>query len=157
MIGGKKSGEKVLIGIEWKYTERYGTESKYIPARSDIYDPLLRQEENPINVKIPEALYYEPFYQLMRQTLLLWKMVENNEYDCGAFLHLHVIPRENKALRNNVTSPLLYGSRMSDAWKNSLRNPNNYLVTTPSHLLSPISKLSETKSYFTYLRKRYWG
>ena len=156
MIGEQHSGEKVLIGIEWKYTESYGSESKYIPARSNVYDPVLEQDGSPIKTKGSESLYYEPFYQLMRQTLLLWKMVENDEFNCVRFLHMHVIPLENVALRNTITSPLLDGNSMSDAWKNVLQDPNRYNVITPEELLSAIANLPGKSSYYNYLKRRYW-
>ena len=33
MVGKKADGANVLVLIEWKYTEDYSPESKYIPAR----------------------------------------------------------------------------------------------------------------------------
>ena len=80
MVGAKKDGANILILIEWKYTEEYREENKYIPERYNIYDRFLQDTNCPINTTDPEALYYEPFYQLMRQTLLGWKMIREKEY-----------------------------------------------------------------------------
>ena len=33
MVGKKKNGNNILFLIEWKYTEEYAKENKYIPAR----------------------------------------------------------------------------------------------------------------------------
>ena len=108
MVARKKSGDKSLVMIEWKYTESYPIgDSKYIPARAKIYDPLLDEPDCPIQVEKPEILYYEPFYQLMRQTLLGWQMVKAGEYGCSDYLHLHVIPVKNQELLERVTSPYL--------------------------------------------------
>ena len=77
MVGEKKPGSNVLFFIEWKYTEEYGETDKYIPARYEIYNPLLEDKQCPINIEDFSSLYCEPFYQLMRQTLLGWKMVQH--------------------------------------------------------------------------------
>ena len=98
MVGKKADGKNVLVLIEWKYTESYPTEDKYIPARAKIYDPLLAEPDCPIKVKSFEWLYFEPFYQLMRQTLLGWKMIQHEEYQCAEFIHVHIIPAKNHNL-----------------------------------------------------------
>lgn len=158
MVARKKSGAKTLIIIEWKYTESYPIgESKYIPARAKIYDPLLSEPDCPIKVDNPEVLYYEPFYQLMRQTLLGWLMVKNGEYGCSEYLHLHAIPAKNKDLRDRVTSPNLKGNSLSDAWKNVLRIPTVYRVIDPVELIRPAQKLPDTASFMNYLLQRYWN
>jgi len=115
MVGKKADGKNILFMIEWKYTEEYRQESKYIPQRYEIYNELLSEDNCPIVIDDYEALYYEPFYQLMRQTLLGWKMTENGEYSCDEYVHLHVIPHENRELLERVTSPGLNGKTMSDA------------------------------------------
>ena len=61
MVGEKKPGSNVLFFIEWKYTEEYGENDKYIPARYEIYDPLLGDPDSPIVVEDYSSLYYEPF------------------------------------------------------------------------------------------------
>lgn len=38
MVGKKSTGSNILILIEWKYTEEYREENKYIPARYEIYN-----------------------------------------------------------------------------------------------------------------------
>lgn len=156
MVGKKEDGKNVLFLIEWKYTEDYREENKYIPQRYEIYNTLLRESNCPIRIDAYEALYYEPFYQLMRQTLLGWKMVGNNEYACDEFVHLHIIPKENKELLDRVTSPKLKGKSMSVAWKNVLKEKQRYLVISPNDFMSPIYSCQDTKSIVSYLQARYW-
>ncbi len=157
MVGKKANGKNILVMIEWKYTEAYRSDNKYVPARAKIYDPLLADSDSPIQVKRFEDLYYEPFYQLMRQTLLGWKMVQNHEYGCDEYIHLHVIPKNNTDLINRVTSPGLIGETMSNAWKCVLKEPNRYQVVSPDELLAPLGDFDETKTLYAYLNKRYWG
>lgn len=156
MVGKKQDGSNILVLIEWKYTEEYREENKYIPERSNVYDPLLSDTECPIKIDNYESLYYEPFYQLMRQTLLGWKMVQAGEYECGEYIHLHVIPEKNLELKERVTSPGLTGATMSDAWISVLKEPYRYKVISPENYLKPVTKCPDTNSILSYLRKRYW-
>jgi len=156
MVGKKKNGKNILVMIEWKYTEDYPSVDKYIPARANIYNPLLSDLECPIKGGNIKDLYYEPFYQLTRQTLLGWKMTQNLEYGCDEFLHLHIIPKDNEKLRETVTSPGLAGISMSDAWEKVLKEPKRYIVLTPEEFIKPISTCRDTASILNYLSTRYW-
>ncbi|MGY5874310.1 MAG: hypothetical protein RTU30_01070 [Candidatus Thorarchaeota archaeon] len=157
MVGKKRDGMNILVLIEWKYTEDYRSDNKYKPARAKVYDPLLAESDCPIQPPSFESLYYEPFYQLMRQTLLGWKMIQSREYNCDEYIHLHVIPSKNKELKERVTSPDLVGETMSEAWLNVLRNPSQYRVLSPEEFLLPIERCLDTSTIFSYLNRRYWG
>ena len=157
MVGKKAEGKNVLVLIEWKYTEAYRTENKYIPARANIYDRLFAEDDCPIKVERFESLYYEPFYQLMRQTLLGWKMVQAGQYGCDEYIHLHVIPAANKELKERVTSPELQGKSMSEAWKNVLLEPARYQVISPEAFLAPARVCKDTAAIVAYLESRYWA
>ena len=156
MVGKKSDGTRVLVGIEWKYTESYPSYSKYIPARADIYDPLIQTDTSPLRVEDASSLYYEPFYQLMRQSLLLSIMAEQKEYGCNDFIHLHVIPAANSKLRESVTSPKLTGTNLTTAWQGVLKDRSKYIVISPDELLAPLEHGCDSKSLFEYLRLRYW-
>jgi hypothetical protein len=158
MVGKKSSGSNILILIEWKYTEEYREESKYIPERYKLYNKLLEEESCPIVTEDYGSLYYEPFYQLMRQTLLGWKMVQHGEYLCDEYIHLHVIPEGNVELKERITSPNLRskGGNMSDAWKSVLRDRLRYIAITPEEFIKPALDCRDTRSIVAYLEKRYW-
>jgi hypothetical protein len=52
-----------------------------------------------------EIYYFEPFYQLMRQTLWAEQMIAHNETEitkADDYIHLHVIPIENYELLDNT-------------------------------------------------------
>ncbi len=158
MVGKKNSGSNILILIEWKYTEEYRKEDKYIPERYNVYNKLLVEENCPIVSEDYSSLYYEPFYQLMRQTLLGWKMVQHGEYQCDEYIHLHVIPEGNVELRDRITSPNLRskGDNLSHVWKLVLREPFRYIVVTPEEFIKPTIDCPDTRSIVAYLEKRYW-
>lgn len=157
MIGRKNDGKNILVIIEWNYTEGFNTKSMYTKSKSNIYNKLLEDNNCPIKMGNHERLYYEPFYNLMRQTLLGWKMVEAKEYDVDEYVHVHVIPKRNFSLRRNITSPLLFGFNISEVWKNELKEPNKYIMISPYDLLDPIRTNNKIKYIISYLRRRYWN
>ena len=168
MVGRKDDGKNILVLIEWKfvedYTKDYGDEKfKYHEGyHDDIYGTLLNEENCPIHrIENSKDFYYEPFYQLMRQTLWGWKAAK--DYCCDEYIHLHIIPRENLAIQE-ITSPNLknMGSTMSEVWKNLLKEPLRYKVISPEELLSPLKNNQnfmkdnqELKDLFAYLERRY--
>jgi hypothetical protein len=92
----------------------------------------------------------------MRQTLLAWKLVEKNEFECDEFIHLHIIPKENINIQE-ITSPNLKsnGRDMSDVWKSFLKEPFRYKVLSQEELLSPLKDEQNLKNFFDYLKTRY--
>uniref|UniRef100_UPI003EBFBB34 PGN_0703 family putative restriction endonuclease n=1 Tax=Proteinivorax hydrogeniformans TaxID=1826727 RepID=UPI003EBFBB34 len=82
------------------------------------------------------------------------RLDSNNSY--SDYQHIHVIPKENEDLLKNITSPSLNGKTITDAWKNTLKDPNKYLSISPNELVSPCYKVLDSKSFLSYLEKRYW-
>jgi hypothetical protein len=117
---------------------------------------LLERPDCPIKTTDFKDLFYEPYYQLMRQTLLGWTMTENKEYGAVDWLHLHIIPKENKELRERITSKNLQGKTLEESWKLQLKNPEKYIMISPEKFLEPITDLQDTKSLIDYLTNRYW-
>jgi hypothetical protein len=151
MVGKKQGGKNILVLIEWKYTEKYENQECKYRSENDYhknYIDLLQDKYCPI--KIPENimdLFFDPYYQLMRQTLLGHEMVKLNEYDCDEYINLHIIPYGNTKLRNNITTPI--------NWKYQLNDPQKYIVLSPEELLQPLYKKEGTNDLFDYLYKRY--
>jgi len=162
MIGKKQDEKNILVLIEWKYTEYYETgKSLYNLPRARIYNPLLGNNESPFknivyNGKPFEPLYYEPFYELMRQSLLGWKMVNANEYNCDEYIHLYIVPNGNNELLLTNTSQGLLGTSVKEAWENALKRPNLFRIITPEELLEPLKNEYNTQNFFNYLKERYW-
>jgi len=160
MVGEKENGKRILVLIEWKYTESYTNNSLLISEsgknRLKVYEELLNDLNSPILCDNFENLFYEPYYQLMRQTLLAWEMSKRKEYKADDWLHIHVIPKENYELRNTITSKNLNGNTLEESWKKLLKFPEKYIVISPEDFISPISNCSGTKSLLDYLTKRYW-
>lgn len=158
---GEMSGEKrKLFFIEWKYTESYKSASKADdaggPTRLAIYTPHLQKADCPIYGNDLKALFIEPYYQLMRQTLLAHEMVKAIEFGATDYMHIHAIPTANKELKNKTTSATLSGSDLDSAWKSVLKHPEKYLAIDPESLLAPARQYQEAGRIMNYLRDRYW-
>lgn len=156
MLGLTSTSNKIMFLIEWKYTEIYKRENLYIPERSAVYDSLIIQSDSPFIIGTnPKCFYYEPFYQMMRQTLLGWLFSKSPEMTCDSCINVHVIPKDNVELKENITSPTLSGHDIHDAWKSILKEPDSYVPIDPKILLEDTFKLVDTKSWLTYLMTRY--
>lgn len=157
MIGQLRSGATRLYLIEWKYTESYQAEDKYIPERASLYDNLITASDSPFVEGINAAsLYFEPFYQLMRQTLFGSQSVKVKDYGVSSYKHLHVAPLQNTELRERITSNGLKGTDIHDAWIKTLKEKDAFIGTTPEVLLKPVAAMRDTKSVLHYLGSRYW-
>ncbi len=163
MSGILKNGKKIQVLIEWKYTEYYNKECKADGSsgktRQNRYNKLIEAKDSPIDCKIPiENLYYEPVYQIMRQTLLAWQMVKHkkDELQADDWLHIDVIPETNLHIRYHVNSPDMLQTGIEDAWKDLLKKPEKYMVINPQKLLKPFLFDKKYTSLINYLNKRYW-
>jgi len=157
MLGVTTEEQRILFLIEWKYTESYNPADLYIGSRASVYDPLITSEDGPFVPGITaQALYYEPFYQMMRQTLLASLFEKHREMDCVRCLNVHVVPKKNRDLKESVTSPGLQGRNIHDAWRKVLKAPDKYVPIDPSELLKDTRHLPDTESWLNYLKARYW-
>lgn len=152
----------VLILIEWKYTECYppGESLAMSPSGTDrveIYRELLERPDCPIQVPSGDlrALFYDPIYQLMRQTLLGWQMVEARELGASDWRHVWVAPEGNRRLLGTNTAPGLAGDTLAEAWQGVLLDPSRFVVMTPTELLGAFDPSGEWAGWRLWLNKRY--
>lgn len=151
-----KNGKRFLIPIEWKYVEAYGNDDKSSGDKGETrkarYVSLI-ESSICLNSNTLSCCWYEPFYQLMRQTLWAEQAIKNQIAGIEAedYLHLHIIPDENKELLNKNYP--CSGKGMAETWKICLKDPGKYKVVSPTKLWS--LQNSETDIY-KYLQHRYW-
>jgi len=157
MIGRLTNGERRAFLIEWKYAETYSRQDKYIPRREQIYDSLILAADSPFRAIEPRILYFEPFYQLMRQTLLAQLICQHSDHGCTSYRHVHVVPEENMEFHRNVTSPGLKGASVSEAWLSVLKQPDLFVATTPTKFMRPVVEGRDTRALTSYLSRRYWA
>lgn len=109
-----------------------------------------------LDVYAGSLYYYEPFYQLMRQTLWAEKMITHKESERLAadnYLHIHVIPSENDELLQKKYK--VSGDTMEKSWRCMLADQSKYVIVSPEKLLAPVT--SSYPELIDYLSIRYWN
>lgn len=166
-----RSGELWLIPIEWKYTEHYSDQDKSNEDRSNEgkgsngkgkerlrrYNDLITESAQLKTVdEYSGSLYYfEPFYQLMRQTLWAENMIKHKDTErlkADNYLHVHIIPPENDELLYKKYKQS--DDTMENSWRAMLTDQSKYIIISPEMLLAPIA--SEYPELIDYLSTRYW-
>ncbi|MCL2015771.1 MAG: hypothetical protein FWG68_05935 [Defluviitaleaceae bacterium] len=142
MLGKKQDGKNILVLIEWKYTESYDKSVKTSPYYAEWLNDKTSPIKSPQNIT---ELFIEPAYQLMRQTLLGWRMAQLGEYSADEYLHLHIIPKENLLLR-----------KQCENWQNYLVQEDKYKMMDPKCLLNSILAEENFAKLAEYLQERYW-
>jgi hypothetical protein len=162
-----KDGSLWLILIEWKYTEHYNNSNK---ATDGCFNNPLNCEGRKRRIRYTKLIcnskqlknsdhfcyYFEPFYQLMRQTLWAEQMIKNKSTEtlkADNYLHIHVIPSENEDLLNKNYK--CSGLNMETTWRNHLVDKNKYIIISPKELFKNLDIKKYHDLYF-YLNERYW-
>lgn len=164
ILAKHKDGRRILLPIEWKYTESYNNSDKSTEkgkgeVRQRRYNDLITASTQ-LKSKATYAgsIYYrEPFYQLMRQTLwaeqiLLHKDTET-DLQSDDFLHIHIIPRQNRTLLDKCYLPQ---KDMEATWRDCLTDQSKYLRIDPSDLFEPLKSSEKYRDLIAYLQERYW-
>jgi hypothetical protein len=157
--------EKQIVLIEWKYTESYSPTPLMIAAsgtdRRNIYKHLFVSDDCPINKQILpsfDSLFYEPFYQLMRQQFLASEMEKAHELGADFVSLLHIAPAHNLDFRR-ITSRELenLGESATDVWKKLVVSEGKFLSLSTEQLFGgwTADNLPTMKSWVEYIHARY--
>ena len=161
----RQDGSLQIVLIEWKYTESYsGTPlaiAKSGTDRREIYRHLYDRPDCPLDkTKVADFrdLFYEPFYQLMRQQLLAHEMERARELECELVTVLHVAPTCNRDF-HKVTSPVLQqlGDSSIEVWKGLVKPPDRFLSVSTEALFGyfPVDSHPELADWRRYIGERY--
>jgi hypothetical protein len=91
----------------------------------------------------------------MRQTLWAENIVKHKYVEtlkADDYMHIHVIPLDNKALLSKKYS--VSGIAMEETWRSMLSDQSKYIIVDPQKLLEPIK--DKYPELVLYLKKRYW-
>ena len=158
-IIAKRKDEKVLLPIEWKYTESYleglnkALEPRKGKTRQERYNQLIRNSPQlkSFDDLVHSCYFFEPFYELMRQTLMVEQMV--NSGIANDFLHILVVPSENKdLLGNNYT---FTNDDLQTTWRNCLSDQSKFEVIDSKQIRQVIENLPDYSKLTDYLNLRY--
>ena len=158
-------GTQQIVLIEWKYTESYNPTCLMVSRngtnRMDIYRPLYDRPDCPLHrAEVPDFsdLFYEPFYQLLRQQLLAHEMELAHELGSDLVTVLHVAPACNRDF-HRVTSPGLqiHGDSSIEVWKGFVRQPNRFISMSTEALFRdfPVESHPELAVWWQYIGARY--
>lgn len=139
-------GKKILIPIEWKYTETYrGKEAKE--------DSLSRYPKRilPTSNLVGWNDFYksDPYYEFMRQTLLVERIIankENYELKADAYFHIVVVPQAHSVLRE----------RINKYYIPTLKDKTIFKMVDQEELLAPLTGNEKYTYLIEYLKTRYW-
>lgn len=173
MIYGKlKDDKKIIVPIEWKYTENYH-EDGMIDKDYSIENRGNKKEEKgnqrlgrysnlitnskQLSLKKDDykssIYFFEPFYQLMRQTLWSEQMILNKTTEAikaENYIHAHIVPNGNKELLQYQYPSSRKG--MLETWISCLTDADKYRLIEPKNLLANIDKV-KYQSLIDYLTK----
>ena len=156
MIFAKKKNDKILIPIEWKYSESYlDSENKALEykkglTRQSRYNQIIKRSSCLKDFENLETspYYYEPLYEFMRQTLLIEQMIRAGIAD--DYLHVIAASPDNEEL---MGSKYWFSSdRLETIWHNCLKQPNKFKVIDTKRILTVYeskSLYSETQKYLS--------
>ncbi len=162
----RNDGLRQIVLIEWKYTESYhDTSLKFAKSgkdRTTIYAHLFEGEDCPLKTDLLpkpngfDSLFFEPFYQLMRQQFLANEMEKAQELGAKLVSVLHIAPAHNLDFPK-VTSPelRLLGDSVIGIWKKLMRTPDRFASISTERMFGdlPIKNL-EMNSWWEYVSTR---
>jgi hypothetical protein len=165
MLYETETGEKVMLLVEMKYSESYGV--SYKRFRSDgtdrfmNYEDFFYDETSPIDRSIApnlEDFLYEPFYQILRHTLLASQimLIEGKKISRVQVVHL-TVSRNRELLA--VTSPRFrpLGDTTYEVWRKLLKDPQGFSLIPVETLFKNIAldQCRELEPWALYMKERY--
>lgn len=163
-----ENGKRQIILIEWKYTESYsfGDSKAVAKSRTDrtkIYAHLYERNDCPLDKSLVSdfsILFYEPFYQLMRQQFLAHEMELARERQVDVVSVLHISPSHNEDFQR-VTSPELKKRFPDDSaiavWKRLVKPDKRFQSVNTETMFGEFSvqAFPTLKAWQSYLFERY--
>ena len=154
-----------IVLIEWKYTEAYfKTNLKFAKSgrdRTKIYAHLYNNDEDLLDKELLtsfDLLFFEPFYQFMRQQYLANEMEKAHELGADTVSLLHIAPAHNLDFKR-ITSPDLgsLGESATDVWGKLVKKPGRFHSVATEDLFSEfdIIQYPNLKNWYEYITERY--
>ena len=161
----RQDGRRQIVLIEWKYTESYNRTwlgiSERGTDRREVYRHLYDSPSCPLDkTKVSDYsdLFYEPFYQLLRQQMLAHEMELAQELGCDLVTMLHVAPVDNRDF-HKVTSPGLQplGDSSIEVWKGLQNQPGRFISVSTEMLFGdfPVDAHPGHADWWRYISARY--
>jgi hypothetical protein len=159
----KRADHRVQIVLgEWKYTEHYHARSiRFSRPGTDrlrIYHSALTAIDCPIDYRQAgaDALFYDPFDQMMRLQLLAHAIEHTQELEADIVSVLHVVPSANRELLDRITSPKLkpLGRSVHDVWR-AMVNEDKFKAVHAEDVLANLLGTIPNRQWTAYMQARY--
>lgn len=138
------AGDRELVLVEWKYTERYGRrapDAKRDEVRRRRYGALVDDPTGPIDGSVLafDELLQEPLYQLVRQQLLAHELEKARVMGTDRVRVVHVKPAGNLAYQQSLHIPALraLGATVDEVWTKLLRHTDRFVALDSAIFLDP--------------------
>jgi len=165
MMYETNDNEKVMLLIEIKYSESYGVSYKRFRSdgsdRIKCYEDFFYDLSSPINRSIApdlEDFLYEPFYQLLRHTLLATQIKKVEKEKINRVQVVHLVVSQNKELLS-VTSPQFrkHGSTTYEVWQKILNEPEVFNVIPVESFFKNVEHFNNRQLdlWIIYMKERY--
>ena len=155
-------GPSQIVTGEWRYTENYpnGQNKRFSDHGTDrleIYRPSLDPygRQIALNSLSKQALFYDPFDQLMRQQLLCSAMAHEHETEPDVVSLLHIASAANYEFTGWVTSSALHsvGSSLHEVWS-ELVKPGRSTGAYVEDVLPLVCRFAPEPPWATYMERR---
>jgi hypothetical protein len=159
----RTDGKRQIVLIEWKYAESYNGKSLKHPTRTKTYKPFFDAVDCPLNLNLLpsfDSLFFEPFYQFMRQQFLAHEMEKAHEMGADIVSVLHISPDCNTDFKL-ITSPTLKSSALggsaTEVWSKLVKDPDRFISRSTEGLFSDFdtNRYPDLKDWYKYVTSRY--
>ena len=165
MVAETDKGRRAYL-IEWKYTEDGGGDYKgnrhpnQLKGYRNLYYACSSSFKSCV---VMDELLYDPFDQIVRNRLLADRMVANGELGVSEAKVVVVVPEENTAYRERITSPRLAKrfpdlKTVDEVMQATLKDPDAaFKMVTPTQLREAVvDECGDAVSDWAgYIRERY--
>jgi hypothetical protein len=123
--------------IEWKYLETYGANSVATSPRGTdriaVYQALIEAATLRLHPAKPTGCSTTRTTSSCGRRCSRRARVTDPDVPETEWIHVHVIPKANVALRQRVKAvPLLLGETLEETWRSALKARERYRIITPS-------------------------
>jgi len=158
-------GKKTMLLIETKYSESYGVFYKRFRSdgtdRFENYEEFFYSPSGPVNLEVAPSLadfLYEPFYQLLRHSLLASQIMATGKPKVSRVQVVHLTVSGNKDLLA-VTAPKFrhLGNTSYDVWVKILKDPSGFSRISVEDFFKGIDLEShrELEPWALFMKERY--
>jgi len=165
MMYETQDGKKVMLLVETKYSESYGVSYKRFRSdgtdRFENYEEFFYGKDSPIDLEMAPNLtdfLYEPFYQLLRHSLLASQIMATGKPKVSRVQVVHLTVTGNRDLLT-VTAPKFrsLGATTYEVWQKLLKDTSAFSLVSVEDFFKGIDfdGHSDLEPWALFMKRRY--